>query len=108
VVPNLFSGSGSSSTFASASNSATAFLGFNASGFSGWLQINFGGPGGTISYLDAAYEDSGGRIHVGSGSEANVPVPVPVPSTLGLIALGLLAAGAAGKRRTARRAASQA
>lgn len=65
----------------------------------GWLQLSFDGPGSDITYLAAAFEDSGNPIHVGSLD----PVDVPEPSTLGLAALGLLAAGAAGKRRKAKR-----
>jgi hypothetical protein len=63
----------------------------------GWMQIDFGagGAGTAINYLAAAYEDSGRAIHAGSFAA------VPEPATLGLTALGLLAAGAAGKRRKA-------
>ena len=80
------------------------FIGFVTNGgLSGWLQVDFGGVGDTIQYLAGAYDDSGAAIMVG---DTGGNVSVPEPTTLGLTALGLLAAGAAGKRRKANLAAA--
>lgn len=78
---------------AGTSASGTATFGFRTHANQvGWIRINFGGTGGPITYLAAAYNDTpGGSIHSGTFA-------VPEPST-GMAALAGLAMGAAGMRR---------
>ena len=75
------------------SGSGTATFGFlTKANQVGWIRINFGGVGGAITYLAAAYNDTpGGIIHSGTFA-------VPEP-TSGMAALAGLAIGAAGMRR---------
>jgi len=57
----------------------------------GWFQVDFSGLSGDVVYLAGAYSDTPGEsIHVGT---------VPLPPSSGLMALGLLAAGASGVRK---------
>lgn len=72
--------------------SGTATVGFQTSGGNlGWLRLNFGGSGGTVTYLAGALNtDPRAPIHSGS---------VPEPATLGLLGLSALAAGARGIKR---------
>ncbi|MGY6274804.1 hypothetical protein [Methylomonas sp. MgM2] len=70
----------------------TEFFGFlTDSGKLGWFQVDFGGFEGDVVYLAAAFSDAPGEsIQVGT---------VPLPASSGLMALGLLAAGASGVRK---------
>jgi len=76
----------------STSKSGTELFGFlTESKHVGWFQVDFGGFEGDIVYLAGAYSDiPGENIRVGS---------VPLPPSSGLMALGLLAAGASGVRK---------
>lgn len=82
------------------SSAGTGFIGFKTTaGQLGWLQLDFGGSGGAITYLAAAFNDTAGEsIHVGN---------IPEPSTTALLGLGLLAAGASGVRKLRKTAKSQ-
>lgn len=64
----------------------------------GWFRMNFGGSGGAITYLGAAFESTPG-VPIVAGA-------VPEPATVGLFGLGVLALGAAGVRRMRKRRAS--
>ena len=72
--------------------SGTATFGFLTSANQvGWIKMNFGGAGGAITYLAAAYNNTpGGAIHSGTFT---------VPEPTGLAALAGLALGAATLRR---------
>lgn len=65
----------------------------------GWFRVNWGGPGGAVTYIEGAYNTApGGAIHSGGGA-------VPEPASLTLLGLAALAAGARGlKRRRENRA----
>ena len=82
--------------------SETEYVGFrNHDGSAGWFAVNLGGQGGSITFLKGAYNtEEGGSIVVGQ-----MAASVPEPSEIGLLALGLLALGAAGvrQRREARK-----
>jgi len=73
----------------------TGTFGFlTSAGQVGWLRMNFGGSGGAITYLAAAYNDTpGGAIHSGSLQA------VPEPTSLALAALASLALGSRRVRR---------
>jgi PEP-CTERM motif len=86
--------------FYGSNNAGAHLLGFATRGGNvGWLEVDFGaGPGSPVNYIAGAWEDSGRPIHVRG---------IPEPATLGLTALGLLAAGVGmRKKRTARQAAA--
>jgi hypothetical protein len=72
----------------------TSTFGFlTASGQVGWLRVNLGGLFGPITNLAAAYNDTpGGSIHSGTSA-------VPEPTSLALLGLSALAAGARGIKR---------
>ncbi len=82
--------------FATASSTGTRTVAFRTDANQlGWLRVSFGGQGGTVAYLAAAYETTpGAPIGAGEG-----PTAIPLPATLPLAGLGLLALGAAGLRR---------
>ena len=83
------------------------FVGFRAlasnGGGVGWFSVDLGGTGGAVSYATSGgqYGDAGESVTVG-GSTGPV-VSAPEPASLGLLALGALAAGAATRRRKAPR-----
>ena len=74
------------------SQSGTATFGFlTKTNQVGWIKMNFGGVGGAITYLAAAFNSTpGGAIHAGTFA---------VPEPTGLAALAGLAMGAATLRR---------
>jgi hypothetical protein len=76
--------------------SGTYTFGFlTTAGQVGWIKVNFGGAGGPVTYLAAAYEtDVGTGIHIGTGASA-----IPEPSSFAALGLGALALGAVGVRR---------
>tara|TARA_R110002095_G_scaffold100916_1_gene88734 strand:+ start:259 stop:861 length:603 start_codon:yes stop_codon:yes gene_type:complete len=84
-----------------ASLTGTQFFGFETiGGLVGWLKVDFGQTATSdITYVAGAYESMETSIRVGALADNN---SVPEPATLGLTALGLLAAGARGKRRKAK------
>jgi hypothetical protein len=84
---------GDSFSGASAGTGTVTFGFLTRAGNVGWLQVDFGGQGNPVQYLAGAWEDAGNRIHVGGAEE------VPLPGTLALAGLGLLAMGAAGRRK---------
>ena len=70
----------------------------------GWIKIDFGGSGGAISYLAAAYNDEpDGNIHAGKFETVSTAVPEPSSAALGL---GMLALGAVGLRNIRRKQAA--
>ena len=81
------------------------FLGFRATdangGGVGWFSADLGGSQGDISYTGGQYGSEGESVTV-DGSSGPV-VSAPEPASLGLLALGALAAGAATRRRKAPR-----
>ena len=81
------------------------FIGFRAltanGGGVGWFSADLGGPQGDISYTGGQYGSEGESVTV-DGSSGPV-VSAPEPASLGLLALGALAAGAATRRRKAPR-----
>jgi len=90
LSPN-FTSQGSAAYF-TASEAGTHFFGFVTNNDQlGWFKVDFGGLGGNVVYLAGGYNDTPSEsIHVGA---------VPLPSSSGLMALGLLAAGASGVRK---------
>jgi hypothetical protein len=82
-----------SKIFRTTAATGTDTFAFRTAGASrlGWFRVNFGGPGGAVTYLDGAYNtDPRAPIHVGA---------VPEPVTLSLLGLAGLAAGARGLKR---------
>lgn len=66
----------------------------------GWIRIQFGGSGGAVTYLAAAFNDTP-RGNIVAGTTGTVTIAEP--ATTGLLAgIGLLAMGAGGIRRMRR------
>ena len=85
------------------------FLGFRATdangGGVGWFSADLGGPQGDVVFAPTGgqYGDDSESVIVGAGSGPGPVVSAPEPASLGLLALGALAAGAATRRRKAPR-----
>ena len=98
----LTTGSIPGSNYCCGAISGSFTLGFKGNlgigtGQPGWFQVSFGsGWGDDITFLAGAIETTGSTIHVGTSAA------VPEPAAGGLIALGLLAMGARGVRRSRR------
>ena len=99
LSPGSFASSGGVAQSPAATGSG--YVGFRTdAGKVGWFEVNWGGAGGAVKYLKGAYANAGESIIVGQ-----LATGVPEPSEIGLLALGLLALGAAGvrQRREARK-----
>lgn len=70
--------------------SGTGYVGFRFNGNVGWFSMDFGGAGGTVTYLEGQYGNANESLHVGGNA-------IPEPSSTA--ALALLAMGALGIRR---------
>ena len=83
-----------------ASASGTNLFGFRTTDNRfGWLRLDFGGPGGPVSYLDGAFNTT-----TGQGIVAGSVIAVPEPRSAALMGLTALAAGATALRRRKKRA----
>jgi hypothetical protein len=65
-----------------------SFVGFEANGKYGWLEVTWNGSTDTFNIIAAAYQDSGASI--AAGDLTAVPEPTSVLSTMGLLASGLM------------------
>lgn len=107
VVLNTSNFTGTTSVIFTSGATGEVFVGFRAlasnGGGVGWFSVDLGGTGGAVSYATSGgqYGDAGESVTVG-GSTGPV-VSAPEPASLGLLALGALAAGAATRRRKAPR-----
>lgn len=87
----------------SPSASGTATYGFRTTANQvGWIRMDLGGPGGPISYLAAAFNDTPGGS-IGAGHVVAAPIPEVSTGTFFLAGLGTLALGAVGVRRLRKR-----
>lgn len=98
TVGNTITTGGSWTIYQSVSAAATGtgtFAFLTSSNQVGWIRMNFGGSGGAITYLGAAFESTPGNPIVAGA--------IPEPATVGLFGLGILALGAAGVRKMRKR-----